>query len=531
MEHFASHMRAAWAALTLGGLLGLELPTASAAPLAPTPHGEVQEAEEEPGAQQPEAEQPEAEQSGEPNHDEKEAPSPAEPSAELGSSSVQNAPAAADEPLRPQPTDARVQERDTAARSRFRGVPGWTRKVLPEPRTPSDVTWQLLRLPELFMRLAVSPFYPLVVLTEETRVELRLKDLLTNRDGTATLLPIIALFGRDPLGVGARYKHTNFFGDEERFAVSAIFKTNGDEKVELTYSEEVPGLNGQLAEAEISHDLDHNERYYGLGNGTGPGDERALEHASARVAVEVGLGGPSTDLASFNSKLGFGYRSEALSAGEDPTMQPLGEVGDTVPLPPGFDERLDFAELAWAFSHDLRDSEGRTHRGWLGQLTLSAITDLNDVGLTAARAEAASAIYIPVAPRHRVLVWSLGATVTTPLAADDSVPLHGLVRLGRSNHLRGYRKRRFRGEHGWWSSLEYRYPIFDFKDTGFGLSSTLFTDVGCVANDLADLACQPLRRSHGFGLRAESASYFIFRVQTALSPEGIEFLASMNQQL
>jgi hemolysin activation/secretion protein len=130
-----------------------------------------------------------------------------------------------------------------------------------------------------------------------------------------------------------------------------------------------------------------------------------------------------------------------------------------------------------------------------------------------------------------VLVLSLGTEGVIPLSEAHAVPYHSLVRLGGAHVLRGYPKARFLDRVGWWSSVEYRYAIFDFRATGVGLSSILFADFGGVANSYPNLLESPVRQSYGVGIRGESSVAFFFRAQVAVSPEGVEAALTLNEEL
>jgi hemolysin activation/secretion protein len=103
------------------------------------------------------------------------------------------------------------------------------------------------------------------------------------------------------------------------------------------------------------------------------------------------------------------------------------------------------------------------------------------------------------------------------------------VTLGRATYLRGYAERRFRDRTGWWSSVEYRYPLFEFGASGLGASSTLFIDVGEVASSYAAMSARAVRYSYGVGVRADTLTTLVLRLQLGLSPEGAQVTLSLNE--
>jgi hypothetical protein len=404
---------------------------------------------------------------------------------------------------------------------------GLTSEIWHQPPPRFEPYWELLRLPELALRLVATPALPLVVAAENHRLDRRVYDLLTNDEETSLFLPVVVVRSRDGVGLGLSYVHRDLFGGSERFEAKGVVKANLDREVAFGYSTPLAPLDARELGAGVEYELDHNDRFYGIGNETSPDDVRLLEHETSVAYLDVDLGGPTTHLAPFTSDLYAGYRHERLSSGIGEALSAVAE-GDSVAPPPGFGQSVDYAELAWTFRHDTRDSSGRTQRGTRAELELYGTTDLRSADLNAVRATLRAAWFIPVAPLHRVLALSAGAAAAAPLAEASEVPLQSLVTLGQKEYLRGYAKDRFRDRAGFWASAEYRYPIFEFSDTGAGLSSTLFVDVGRVGEDVSELVEAPVRAAFGFGVRAETSRAFVFRAQVAFSEEGAEVLFALN---
>ncbi|HEY6562515.1 MAG TPA: BamA/TamA family outer membrane protein [Polyangiaceae bacterium] len=422
----------------------------------------------------------------------------------------------------PTPAPSRPDPAQPSAEQRTLTTETWR-----EPEVPVQPHLALLYVPEMGLRLVLTPLLPVVAFAEAHRVDRRIHDFVTNRERTALLLPVVVILSRDGAGAGLRYKHTNLRGSGERLELAAVMKTNLDREVSFAYAEKLPTLDGRSLGGQLLYDVDHNDRYYGIGNDTHRRDERLLAITTYAAQVSFELGGPATDLASFGSDVTGRFLREGLApgTGHAPGVQ---ASDDAALIPPAFQRTIDYAELSWFFRHDLRDTLGRTHRGTLFELDLHGTSDLNGEGLNAAKATGSATGFIPVAPMHRVFVLSLGVAGATPWSSASEIPLHTLPTLGRTTRLRGYAKGRFRDRAAWWSTVEYRYPVFDFDDTGVGLSSTLFVDVGRVGGGVRELTQTPVRVSAGAGLRGESAEGFIFRGQVGFSEEGVEFTFTLN---
>jgi hemolysin activation/secretion protein len=123
----------------------------------------------------------------------------------------------------------------------------------------------------------------------------------------------------------------------------------------------------------------------------------------------------------------------------------------------------------------------------------------------------------------RVLALGAGVGGAVPTSADDRIPLHELMVLGRKEFLRGYSKTRFRDQMGWWATAEYRWLIWEYGDTRAGLSPTIFFDIGRVASGVDELLVGPLRYSAGLGLRGAHDTLKLFHLSIGWSPEGLQF--------
>jgi len=400
-----------------------------------------------------------------------------------------------------------------------------------QPREPGfTLHWDLLRLPEFGARLALTPLFPILAAGEQVRLDLRIYDAVTNDERTSIVLPLITAYTKDGVGGGLLYSHSDAFGGGENIEFFALTTTNRDVNVSGSYSEDVSLLNGRSIGIGFDYDLDNNDRYYGLGPHTEPEDLRALETRSLELLLEFDIGGPNTFFRTgLGSELRLGYLRERLGPGKISGHPPVRDDDPEVPAPPGFEEPLDYANAEWVFSYDQRDSAGRTQRGVFLATLLSASTDMNSRDIHGGKTTVTATYFLPVAPRYRVLVFTVAGAAVTPLGEDAEVPLHQLVELGRSSSLRGYPKRRFRDRTGWWANLEYRYPIFDYQDTGAGLSAAMFIDAGAVAPSVLKFGESKVRYSPGIGIRAEAPSDFVFRAQVAWSPEGIEAGISLNE--
>ena len=389
----------------------------------------------------------------------------------------------------------------------------------------------LLKLPELGLRLAFTPLFPLLALAEETRLDHRIEDLVTNDAHSRFVLPVFVALTRDGVGGGILYRHTDLFGSGEHLTLFGLMKVNGDRSVRLGYSEMVAVLNGRRLGMSLDHGVDHNERFFGIGPDAPQADLRALEARTLGATLKLDVGGPSTFFSTgLGSEVSLHYTRERLESGHHPGVEPLGQAGDSVEPPAGFEQTLDYAAATLRSSYDQRDMTGRTHRGFFSELRVNMTSDMNSQNVNAVRTDLSFAYFLPVAPRHRVLVLHAGSAIAAPLGEQAEIPLDSLVSLGRNSGLRGYTDRRFRDRSGYWATLEYRYPVFDFEDTENGLSAALFVDAGGVSRSPLDYFHDPLHLGPGFGLRAELPGLLVLTGHVAISSEGIEASLGVNER-
>lgn len=413
-------------------------------------------------------------------------------------------------------------------------ISGWAQ---PAPQSPSSVTtsefryrkpssalvYDLLRLPEFVLKLALTPTFPVIAWADDVALDRRVVDLLTNDADTSLFLPTASFFGNDAPGFGFRYTHSDLWGGEQTLFLSGRLGTNADRSLKATVELPLVSLNGQPIRLEVANELNHNERYYGIGEGGS--QALALQFSETRVQGGLMSFGTEHSLTPFRIKTQIGYLHREESPGTDPALSP---VPENEPLA-GFGAPHDFLELTQTFTHDLRDAGGRTHKGTLLQLAFSATRAIDGSALSAAGTTARGALFVRLAPRHRVLVFQLGTSAVTPWDDSDRVPNNALVVLGSESYPRGYAKRRFRDRVGWWGGIEYRYPIADLDLAGAGASATLFVDAGQVAERYRNLPSNRIRYSYGLGLRAETLVALAIRLQLGFSPEGAQFTLSLNE--
>lgn len=400
-----------------------------------------------------------------------------------------------------------------------------------EPDIPNDVGWELLRLPEFATRLALSPLLPLVALAEDVRLDRRIVDLLTNDERTSLLLPLVVVLGRDGTGAGLSYRHSDLLGGGEELVLRGLLKQNLDHDASVSYRDRVTSLGNRAARLELEHELDRNERFFGLGGESRRADESALSVRSERLQLGAEL------LAIHSRSLGGRFAAEArlgslverLEPGTDDDLPPVGR-DPSPPPPPGFEHTAWYVQTGTALHFDSRPTRGPADRGLVTRLEADGFRDASGAPLSALAVRAQGALFVPLA-RGRTLVIVIGGGDSEPLHPAHGVPLPAHVELGRTTYLRGHAKKRFRDTAGWWSALEYHYPVLEYGSADIGIDAFLFLDAGRVGSSPRQTLSDPIRHSYGFGARAYTSEAFVLRLLVGLSPEGTELSLALNEEL
>lgn len=409
-------------------------------------------------------------------------------------------------------------ETNTSTRTPTPDIPGLNTDMKEEDGGGFEPVPFLLRLPESFIELALTPLLVTVWALETYDVAERVLDVITNPERTAVFLPLIQPFGDSGLGFGGLFAWNAPLGGPDRLVLLALADLNDDWQVSVDFGRRLPFVSGREFSAQIAARVDNDTRYYGFGSESRESDLRMLRRASIDLGTRITLLSPAFPV--LRAEAGLAYRRRELGVGSGSIAPPLDPADDV--LPPGFGLRLDYPEASLEFGVDTRDSFGLTSRGIVLNLESAITHEINGGDLGGILTTGEFAGFIPLLPRNRTLFVRLGAGASFPFRGEDSVPYHYLLRLGGNNTLRGYNDERFVDELAWWGTVEYRWFFYEWEGTGGGLVSTLFFDVGQVGRNVEDLFRGNLPWSAGFSIRVEQSLIMLGRLQVGFSPEGVQ---------
>ncbi len=395
-----------------------------------------------------------------------------------------------------------------------------------EPAPPLDLHWHLLALPEYAVEMMFSPIGVVVGAFERYRLDLRLYDALRNDAGTIVFIPKVKIAVGDGFGFGGSVAFKRLFGEEEKLDVGGLWRVDGDYELSARYRQRVAFMEGRQLDVRVQYEVDGNLPWYGIGNDTTEADERVVGETVLDSYVAIDVTGPGVPELTGVAELGF--RRAQLATGSDPTTPSVAE-GDTVALPPGFGETIGFPRFRLALAYDTRDNTGRPTRGVLVELEGRVTGDIDGQQQSAMHGEVVVSGFLPVLPDRRVFKLQLGFAVAAPTRDDHDIPFHELVTFGRKNRMRGYSKARFRDDIGWWTTLEYHWPVWEYINTGIALTPTLFLDVGRVGPNVEGMFEGNLRYSYGAGLRAAHDVLLFFILNVGMSEEGPQLDFSLGK--
>nr|MDQ3368168.1 BamA/TamA family outer membrane protein [Myxococcota bacterium] len=395
-----------------------------------------------------------------------------------------------------------------------------------DPGRPFDLHWHLLNLPGYVLEIAVLPLQFAVEMTERYRIDRRVADVLEIAGGAVKISPRVKVAFDDGLGIGAKLKLPRLLERRAALAIGGVYRLDGDWLLDGSYVQRLGSIERRKLRVRAGAEHDANERYYGIGGGSRATDRRALRNDDQGLFLGFDLF--ASDSYDWSGTLELGAYRQRLAGGSDDRHPSVGAPGDMIELPPGFDDATGFAHLALAMRYDTRDTKGRPTRGTL--LDMGTVGRSDGGKLSGAIVSATFQRFAPLLRDARVFVLTVGGSAAIPLFRDSTIPLSVLSTLGREHFLRGYDRARFRDLYAAWTSLEYRYPIYEYLTTGAGLDAFLFTDAA-TAFGVDALAAERLRYSAGGGLRGAHETVLVFELTVGYSPEGLQIFFGAESSL
>ncbi len=393
-----------------------------------------------------------------------------------------------------------------------------TSAIARPPEVPLDIAFHILSLPEYAVEFAVQPAAMFLRVVERYRIDHRISDFFQNDAGTISVAPKINLKISSGLGAGATLSLKKRSGSQQRLDIGALARFNLDSVFTIRHRHRIASLEGRLLDLRVEYERNQDSSYYGLGDSVGR-ERHVLSDKSLDSYVALDLVGRG--VLSFRGVAEVGLRQTELGPGIHDTRPSVEAtpMNGIVP-PPGFEQKLVYPRIVLRAHRGTRDLIGRPSVGWLWEGEVQYTQDVNGERRRALSGRLGATLILPILPYRRVFVLHAGIARSSPLGESYQVPLHALVTPGRDKYMRGFARERFRDRATWWGSAEYRFPVWQYRGSGLGMTPTLFYGLSRVAGSIGELSKQRPRQSYGVGLRLAHDDAFIANIHLTNSVEG-----------
>ena len=326
--------------------------------------------------------------------------------------------------------------------------------------------------------------------------------------------------GLSGFGAGISVEHDAFFRKGNLLRVRASTTVNGDHRGSVGLR--IPTHAGGYLEYGVGYRARENARYFGIGPGTQKEDESFYKQELfwAGTSLRRNLGGGVFAEAFFTP------RSAPESLGTTRAVDQRRLRGN---LPPGYGEHSYGVSLGVQLSDENDLSPHRPTKGGSRRVRVERFesTDRSDIGFWSYRAELQQ--FFSLWHPYRVLALRGYGSWLDP-SGNDVIPFQRLMINDTPDALRGYRSFRYRDRGMLSLDAEYRFPIImKQRPGGAGIDLYPLVDWGQVFARGGEVAVQNMTFSSGLGLRYESVSGFVARVEWARSDEENTFNLRMDQ--
>lgn len=379
---------------------------------------------------------------------------------------------------------------------------------------PVEAIWWIVRAPFEIVRSGMKVS---TVWLDESGTFERLKQLLSPID-----LPYGFVFGGSTgrlSGVAGSlgFYHDAFLVEGGRFRVGSVLSTVSNRRVSGGFI--LPTTHGGAVEVGGGYRVRTRARFFGLGPSSAESDESFFtrELGWAGVGYRQSLGG-------FDSQVEFDVLWSSI-ASRRPNLDELDEVA----LPDRFEGRLPvgYGDESQGLSYDLglvrntTQQDGRPRGGGMQMLRASWFVPNDD-------AESDFIHYRGEVQQFFDLWWDRSIAVRGVWSYLDSdgepINFQRLMTNDDPDLFRGYEDFRWRDRGLTAVSVEYRYPVWDYRDPGaLTLDAYGFYDGGQVFDDRREIALRDLAHSYGFGFRLSVNGRFSGRVEVGFSDEDTVF--------
>lgn len=347
---------------------------------------------------------------------------------------------------------------------------------------------------------------------DETKALYRVAKLLGPRKGPFGVVLGVQAGGLSGFGGGLSIEHDAFFRKGNLLRLRGSTTVNGDNRLSL--GSRIPLGEGEYFEFGTGYRMRGNARFFGIGPETEGRDESFYRQelfwsgAALRRAIDPHLFWEADLL----------YSSVAAGEprdGESPSIS----TAFAGALPPGFGEHSYGVSVGLQLLHENDLGKGRPTKGGSRRVRVERFesTDDQGVGFFSYRAELQQ--FLTLWHPFRVLALRGYGSWLDP-TGGDVIPFQRLMINDNPDVLRGYRSFRFRDRGLVALNSEYRFPILmNERPGGSGLDLYPLADWGQVFDAAEQVSFRNMKFSYGLGLRIESSTGFVAKIEWARSEE------------
>jgi hypothetical protein len=370
------------------------------------------------------------------------------------------------------------------------------------------------------VRVAAEPFVLLssglgkvIEVLDEEKVLYRVAKLLGPRRGPFGVVLGIQAGGLSGFGAGLSIEHDAFFRKGNLLRLRGSGTVNGDTRLSL--GSRIPFGEGEYFEFGTGYRMRGNARYFGIGPDTEGRDESFYRQEVfwSGAALRRGLG------AHLFWEADLLYSSVTAGEPREDADGPSISTKFAGALPPGFGEHSYGVSVGLQLLHENDLGKGRPTKGGSRRVRVERFesTDDRSVGLLSYRAELQQ--FFTLWHPFRVLALRGYGSWLDPIGGDV-IPFQRLLINDNPDVLRGYRSFRFRDRGLVALNSEYRFPLLtNERPGGSGIDFYPLADWGQVFDDAQQVGFRNMEFSYGLGLRIESATGFVARIEWARSDE------------
>lgn len=328
--------------------------------------------------------------------------------------------------------------------------------------------------------------------------------------------------GLSGYGAGLRLEHDAFPGPENQLRCGFLSTLEGGHRARAGLRTRVGG--DTRLEFGVGYRFRPNARFFGMG----PGASVEKESFYSQALFWGGVSGRRT----LSEQLGV-TGTLVFSSVESRRAPASDRVGVAErfsgQLPPGYGQRSSGFSAGVRLGWDTTLEDRRPTSGGLWRLGVNAFQASDDADLQYWSYRAEVQRFIPLWHSYRCLAARAYLSCAEVLQGED-IPFQRLLTNDDPDLLRGYGDFRWRDRGMIALSLEYRWPLWNFKSAdGLGADWYMLSDVGQVFGEYREIGPAHWTWSRGLGIRLLSDRRYVGRLEFAWSDEAWTFRIRTDQ--